>query len=195
MNTLTQSGYEANKDVHSMAIGGGVYAMATAVWLGIALALGLVSGVLLVTAVPILILLLMSIQTARRLPPSPANPQKASIGKWFGIIFAWEGILIGVGSGILLALDQPNLILSWVAFIVGLHFFPLGYLLRLKGDYLLGAAIVLLVIVTLSFDLATRQMVLTFGTAVFLWLAGVGRLLIARSGRSEKGETAVSPQT
>ncbi|MDJ0755406.1 MAG: hypothetical protein QNJ45_17915 [Ardenticatenaceae bacterium] len=178
MNTLTHIDYAANP--HGLAVGGGIYAVVSAVWLGIALALDLVSGlVLAITAVPAVALLASSIWVGLRTPVSHAYDQQATIGKWFGLIFAGEGILIGVGSGVLMALDQPDLILPWVAFIVGLHFFPLGYLLRLKLDYLLGAAIVLLSIVGSFTNLPTQQVMLTFGTALLLWLAGVGRLTFA----------------
>lgn len=185
MNKAMHVSSQAHMDARYLAMGGAVYAVVTAVWLGIALALDLAGGmVLLGVSVPVLILLLLSIQMARVLPPTSGSERNAAIGKWFGIIFAGEGALIGVGSGVLLALGQPDLILSWVALIVGLHFFPLGYLLGLNLDYLLGAAIVLLATVTLLFDLATRQVVLTFGTVALLWLAGVARLAAARSGRS-----------
>ncbi len=178
MNTLTYNGYAAN--ARGLALGGGIYAVVSAVWLGIALALDLVSGLILAIAVvPAVALLASSIWVGLRSPTAATSDQQVTIGKWLGLIFAGEGILIGVGSGVLMALEQPDLVLPWVALIVGLHFFPLGYLLRLKLDYLLGAAIVLLSTATFFADLPTQQVVLTFGTALLLWLAGVGRLTLA----------------
>lgn len=54
----------------------------------------------------------------------------------FCIIFAGEGIAIGVGSGIAAATGNVDWIPAITAIIVGLHFFPLGYILEITADNL-----------------------------------------------------------
>ncbi|MEL7435114.1 MAG: hypothetical protein AAFN11_14300 [Chloroflexota bacterium] len=180
MNEIMNWFVQTNADARNLAIGGVVYALVTIIWLFIGVALratnGATLGWLFVAAAG---LMAVSIFAASQLPIAPATAEQSNIGRWFGIIFAWEGIFIGVGSGILVAMGRPNWILSWVALVVGLHFFPLAYLLNLRLDYVLGVCIVVLVVVTSTLDLDTRRTVLTLGTAAMLWMAGVGRLIAA----------------
>src|SRR5689334_12578044 len=61
----------------------------------------------------------------------------------FGIVVAIEFILAGVGAAILGRRGRKELVVSWVALIVGLHFVPLAWFLRFP---LLGVMGVLMAI-------------------------------------------------
>ena len=167
-----------------LAGGALVYAFVSAVWLVITYFVGEVNGrLLLITAVPLLLILVMSALVSLRRPQKrQAAPQsEAELGKWFGIIFSAEGVAIGVSSGILAALGLAAWIPPAVALIVGLHFLPLGHLLQLPSDYLLGGAIILLVLLTVALaPTANWGMLVGLGTSALLWLAGWGRLWAAR---------------
>lgn len=175
---------ETTMNPRYLTIGALIYALVSAFWIVIAIFWGGVSSMVMIGTAVIFILLLIAaaISTLRRANQSNM-PQEASaaLGKWFGIIFAAEGIGIGVGSGILVGLGLAQWIAPWVALVVGLHFFPLAHLLKLPFDYVLGTAIVLLVLITVVFmPLENWAGILGIGTAVFLWLAGWGRLWLAR---------------
>lgn len=83
----------------------------------------------------------------------------------------------------LAGLNLVGWIVPWVALVVGLHFVPLGYLLRLKQDYLTAAAILLLTVgIVLLMPMAAWALQISVGMALVLWLAGWGRLAwIARA--------------
>lgn len=168
-----------------LSIGAIVYAIVSGLWLAIAVGVGTVSnGLLIGTALVLLVLLVgAAILTIRQSTPVETDPnESAELGKWFGIIFAAEGIAIGVGSGILAALGLVEWIVPWVALIVALHFFPLGYILGLPYDYVLGGAILLLVIGSvLVVPTVHWPDVIAWGTAALLYLAGWARLGTARS--------------
>ncbi len=174
---------EARMNAHYLAIGAIVYAGVSALWVTIAYFFGGVQAVILIVAVLlILTLIAMSIVTLRQaLQIKPISAGSAELGKWFGIIFAAEGIAIGAGSGILVGLELTEWIAPWVALVVALHFFPLARLLKLPLDYVVGMGILLLTlftVVALRTDL--WAVVLGLGTAFLLWLAGWGRLYVAQ---------------
>ena len=64
------------------------------------------------TAVNLILLLIVATIITLRKAGKSDLPQEslAELGKWFGIIFAAEGIGIGVGSGILVALGLADII-------------------------------------------------------------------------------------
>ena len=175
---------EATMNPRYLAIGALIYAGVSALWIAIAVFFGGISNAGVVgTAVLLIGLLIIAASLTLRQAGRSDLPQtgSAELGKWFGIIFAAEGIGIGVGSGILVGLGLADWIAPWVTLVVGLHFFPLAFLLKLPFDYLLGAAILLLVGMTILFmPMDSWAAVLGLGTAVFLWLAGWGRLWTAR---------------
>ena len=175
---------EATMNGRYLAIGALIYAVVSTLWIAIAYFVGdLTNGFVVGTAVFLIILLIgAAIFTLRQTTNSPTvQDNAAELGKWFGIIFSAEGIAIGVGSGILAGFEQTIWIVPWVALVVGLHFLPLARLLKLPFDTILGIAIVLFVGVTvLLVDQTNWVNWIAVGTAVFLWLAGWGRLLVAR---------------
>lgn len=167
-----------------LAIGALIYAFVSTLWIVIAVFFGGVNNALVVgTAVLLIALLIVAAILTMHQAGKSDLPQEfsAEMGKWFGIIFAAEGIGIGVGIGILVTLGLADWIAPWVALVVGLHFFPLAHLHKLLFDYVLGAAILLLVAGTVLFASMDRwASVIGLGTVVFLWLAGWGRVGMAR---------------
>jgi hypothetical protein len=170
-------------NAHYLAIGGLVYAVVSALWVMIAYFFGsLKILIILIASFLLLVLAAVAIRTLQNaLKVGPISAGSPELGKWFGIIFAAEGIGIGIGSGVLAGLNQTEWIAPWVAFIVGLHFFPLGRILRLRSDYILGAAILALTLITLL-TVPSEQWasLLGLGTALLLWLAGWTRVFFAR---------------
>lgn len=168
---------------HFLAIGGLVYTIVSALWVLIAYFFGELQFLILaISVVLLLVLVIISVTTLQQaLKVSPITAGSSELGKWFGIIFAAEGLLIGIGSGILAGLNQTEWIAPWVAVVVALHFFPLGYLLMLPSDYLVGGAILGLTLVTV-FTISSRNWarVLGLGTALLLWLAGWTRVNFSR---------------
>lgn len=86
-------------------IGALIYALVSALWIGIAFAVSGLTVPLVGIALALLALLLAAaIVKFRHVGASvPLGHQSTVAGKWFGIIFATEGALIGIGSGCLLA--------------------------------------------------------------------------------------------
>jgi hypothetical protein len=60
-------------------------------------------------------------------------------GKWFGIIFGAEGLLIFIGINIVVNLGYPDLTVPTIALVVGLHFFPLAKAFKRTIDYYLAS--------------------------------------------------------
>jgi hypothetical protein len=166
-----------------LAIGALIYAFVSVVWMSIAYATGGVRNSILPFSSGVLILLLVSVAVlilagAKDIPVTQDN--SARLGQAFGTIFAVQGIVIGVGSGILAGLGLVQWIVPLVAVTVGLHFIPLAHLLKLPLDYVLGVAILALVTVAVFTTPAERwPQVISLGTATLLWLAGCGRLWVA----------------
>lgn len=74
----------------------------------------------------------------RELPADNSNAEEKKKGKWFWIIFVAEGILILLMKNILLNTGHDHLFLPCFALIVGLHFFPLGWVFNRRFDYYIG---------------------------------------------------------
>jgi hypothetical protein len=183
LNILENKLKDSQNNTHFLAIGGLIYTGVSTLWVIIAYVFGDPLTFAMIIAI-ILLLGLGSVSTVTlrsAVKKSPISSGSPELGKWFGIIFAAEGMSIGIGSGILAGLERFELIAPLVALIVGLHFFPLGYLLRLRSDFVLGAAILILVAVTV-FALPPERWInpLSLGTAFLLWSAGLGRVFFAR---------------
>lgn len=133
------------------------------------------------------------IRSSRRLPDAVAETDERrgkQTGRWFVIIFAAEGLLIGIASIICNAIGRFDLFFPIMAAIVGVHFFPLAALFEVKPYYLVGALLCLLAGVTLlvvpaSASLGGRQItaqsvVLGLGAACILWSVGVALWLLGK---------------
>ncbi len=75
----------------------------------------------------------------RAMPADNSGAEEKKKGKWFWVIFVAEGILILLIKNILLNTGHDNLFIPCFALIVGLHFFPLGWVFNRKFDYYIGA--------------------------------------------------------
>jgi hypothetical protein len=64
--------------------------------------------------------------------------EEKKMGKWFGIIFGAEGLGIFIGINIVINLGHPDLVISTIALVVGLHFFPLAKVFKRTVDYYLA---------------------------------------------------------
>lgn len=82
------------------------------------------------------------------------NPQT---GRTFGIIVGIEFALAGIGAGVLAALGKPAYIPAWIAFIVGVHLFPLAPLLKYPLLYIAAAMVTLAALIAIP--LARTQVV------------------------------------
>ncbi len=111
--------------------------------------------------------------------------------RWFGIIFATEGVTMGIVTSLCGATGHYDLIFPLMAIIAGLHFFPLAPLFNLKSHYVTGALLCLLSIITLLVVPARTMLggqqiiawwsVVGFGSALILWLTGLAILLYGRN--------------
>lgn len=117
-------------------------------------------------------------------------------GIWLGVISTIEGMAIGAASAICSATEHFNLFFPIMAIIVGVHFFPLAPLFRVKTHYITGSLLCLLAIVTLLFvpehstligqPILTWWTVVGFGSALILWGTGLviwllGKKMMKRS--------------
>lgn len=156
---------------------GGVWLPATAVGIGVAM---LGAGVSLIRA-------------SRRLSDVVAetnDERRKRTNIWFVSIFAAEGVLIGVASVICNAINRIDLFFPIMASIVGIHFFPLAALFRVKLYYVVGTLLcclagITLLVVPVSTTIAGHQIsaqlvVIGFGAAVILWGVGFALWLLAK---------------
>jgi len=98
------------------------------------------------------------------------------MGKWFGIIFGAEGLLIFIGVNVVINLGHPELTIPTIALVVGLHFYPLAKVFKRTLDYYLAtwSTLVAVSAIILSLNHTLTQP----ATAAF---TGIG-LAIATSG-------------
>ena len=94
-------------------------------------------------------------------------------GRTFGLIVGIEFALAGIGAGVLAALGKPAFIPVWIAFIVGVHLFPLAPLLKYPLLYLPAAMVTFVALIAIP--LARAQSV----AASAVTGAGTGIVLVA----------------
>lgn len=100
--------------------------------------------VLFAFTIPVLFYISQSVhiyRNANLFQPAGAEDaiEKKKKGKWFGIIFALEGVFIFLAINIVTWIGHAELTLPAMALVVGLHFFPLAWVFERKIDYLLGS--------------------------------------------------------
>lgn len=120
----------------------------------------------------------------------PTRQPRNRTGMWFCIVFAAEGILIGVASVICNMINRFDLFFPIMAIIVGLHFLPLAALFQIRAYYLVGALLCVLALVTLfavpergnlgARPITAQWVVLGFGAALILWAVGLGLWLLGK---------------
>jgi len=79
--------------------------------------------------------------------------EEKKMGKWFGIIFGAEGLLIFIGINIVVNLGYPDLVIPTIALVVGLHFYPLAKVFKRTIDYYLATWATLIAICGFVFTL------------------------------------------
>ncbi|HVY73209.1 MAG TPA: hypothetical protein VG890_00175 [Puia sp.] len=87
------------------------------------------------------------------------------MGKWFGIIFGAEGLFIFLAVNLLIHFGHPELIIPAIALVVGLHFYPMGWMFRRTIDYYLASwatAIAVLAIIFAMNRILSQPAVLAF---------------------------------
>lgn len=87
---------------------------------------------------------------ARRFQPDTSAEGQATgkrIGRWFGLVFGLEMVLIALASILLARSQHTQYIVPVVALIVGLHFLPLARLFDVPAYLITGIALSLLGIV------------------------------------------------
>jgi hypothetical protein len=87
-------------------------------------------------------------RVVRSLPDSPVDPtadpkDKRITARW-NLIFALQGIAMGVVCAILGILGQYQYIVPAVALIVGIHYFPLGAIYHTSIHFIMGAFVALI---------------------------------------------------
>ncbi|MFC5649541.1 DUF7010 family protein [Paenibacillus solisilvae] len=105
------------------------------------------------------------------------------MGIWFNIIFAAEGLAIGISIAVCNAASHSELIPLAAAIIVGLHFFPLASLFQVRLYHFTGALLCLLPILTWLFvpvkvmlgehQILAFMSVVGLGSALILWGTGL----------------------
>lgn len=113
-------------------------------------------------------------------PTAQRLATNCEIGRHFYIIFGVELAAIFLAVAVLKAIHYPDYILSGIAIIVGVHFFPLAALFRAPvyyGTGLLGCAIGLTGFLVADANLRQKVVGLSFGMllwATVAWIAWLG---------------------
>ncbi|MBA2345500.1 MAG: hypothetical protein H0V83_10515 [Rubrobacter sp.] len=174
-----------------------------AVWaaLGLSELHGVLATILYSAGVVIAVLLLVGgvylLRVARRAPHGGPAFMDTGIRRRFNQIGVAEGIGIGVAVFVCMRLGHPQWIPAIVAFIVGLHFFPLARLFRLPLYHVTGAVLCLLaaatlfVAVVLNAPDSVQYAIPGLGAATVLW-ATSAILVFAGSGFSSGAVSASS---
>ncbi|GHO44922.1 hypothetical protein [Ktedonospora formicarum] len=123
---------------------------------------------------------------ARRFPVATADQQTQGrkIGKWYGITFGMEGLLIGVASAVCNLLGYADFLLPVIALIVGLHFYPFAWIFNRHIDYWVASWTCLVALVALivfpvtptvlgGIHINLQWFVCGLGTAIATWIYSV----------------------
>lgn len=97
----------------------------------------------------------------------------AETGRTFGIIVGIEFALAGIGAGLLSWRGKKELIPVWIAFVVGVHFFPLAPLLHYPLLYVVATLVTLAALIAVPLA-RTRSLPVSLTNGV-----GVGTVLLA----------------
>ncbi|PSL25403.1 DUF7010 family protein [Chitinophaga ginsengisoli] len=103
--------------------------------------------------------------------------------KRFTLVFVGEGLGILIGINLVNNLGHPDLVIPVIALVIGLHFFPLGWLFKRNQDYYVAAwstAVAVCGILFSIYNVLSYSWVITFigvGMAVATAVCG-GSMLI-----------------
>jgi len=142
--------------VRSIATGLFMMAFFTMMWAGIAfgsLAHGLVVLILFAVISATFISYAVYLFNISKYYPKLENDadiaEGKTTGKWFGIIFGAEGLVIFVGINIVINIGHADLTIAVIALVVGLHFYPLARVFKRKIDYYLATWTTLIAIIAI----------------------------------------------
>jgi hypothetical protein len=136
------------------------------------------------------------IQSALRLPRDTSPEAKAygmaqgrRYGKWFGIVFGLEIVIISIGNIILYIAHHAEFVTPFMAIVVGLHFLPLAPLFHIRLYYLTGTLMVLVGLVVMLAVPVTMMVgqgrawdvFISVPCALLLWLTGVYTIFLGRN--------------
>lgn len=138
--------------------------------------------------------------------PKETSPESAKVGKhiglWYGIIFATEGIAIGIASYLCNRINRVDLFFPITAIIVGIHFLPLAHLFRVDFYYLIGMLLSVVGLLALFLipqtamvngrELVLRSIVAGFGCAIILWGTGLTLWVQGRAALRQAKDTTNS---
>lgn len=132
---------------------------------------------------------------AKRFPKLSTEEDKAEgkkSGMWFGIIFGAEGLGIVIAINIVKYLGHDDLVIPVIALVVGLHFYPLGWVFKRTLDYYLATWATLIAVLGIVFTLnktLTENDVLAFvGVGIGIATSCYGLYMIKEGRRlSEPG--------
>jgi hypothetical protein len=173
--------------IQSVATGLFMMAFFTMMWTGIAYGSMGSNGLIVLILFSLIVLTLIIngirfFREARRFLKSESEADKAEekrTGKWFGIIFGAEGLLIFVGINIVINIGHADLTIPVIALIVGLHFYPLARIFRRTIDYYLATWTTIVAIIGVglimnkSYSTAAVDAFVGVGTAIATSCYGV----------------------
>lgn len=81
--------------------------------------------------------------TAETGPTADMSPRTIPFGRSYWIIVAVEALALFGGVRLLIGLGHPELGVAWVAFVVGTHFYALGYVFKLSRFHVLASVVTL----------------------------------------------------
>jgi hypothetical protein len=166
--------------INSIATGILMMAFFTMMWAGIAYGSMVSNGlvILILFALVSIVFIVSAIRLfsmSKRFPKLESEADKAEgkrSGKWFGIIFAAEGLGIFIAINVVINLGHADLTIPVIALVVGLHFYPLAKVFRRTIDYYLAtwttivAIIGIALILNKSYSAATVDAFVGVATAI-----------------------------
>jgi hypothetical protein len=132
--------------INSIATGILMMAFFTMMWTGIAYGSMEANGliILIIFALVSIVFIVRAIRLfsiSKGFPKLESEADKAQgkrSGKWFGIIFAAEGLGIFIAINVVINLGHAELTIPVIALVVGLHFYPLAKVFKRTIDYYLA---------------------------------------------------------
>ena len=104
------------------------------------------------------------------------NRNDPGVNRRYGIVVGISYAVLGVGTAVLSVTGHPEFIASWVAFVVGVHFWALVSVLSDRSLIPLGIVVVAVAIGAVVLDLTTSASAIgitAVGTGVALLVAGL----------------------
>lgn len=130
---------------------------------------------------------------ARQFPAATAEQQVEgrNTGKWYGITFGLEGVLIGVASALCNIFNHTEILIPIIVLIVGLHFYPFARIFNRRVDYWIGSWTCLVALVALfafsrtpitsgGITINMQWLVCGLGAAIATWAYSVYGFLAGR---------------